>query len=144
MLLLTLLVTKNCFGNYKYAIIKELNNLGGSGFARLHSKITHYPFNSNPFISFSLISLQSLYNITIISYIIVLLIVLCRGGESRLDGVGKLKFELFVKLTWYDVDFGHTNNRHFVFLLNPFSLLSHHFRHHLYPNDNDASLCLYL
>lgn len=49
-------MTKNCFNNYKYDTIKELNNLGGSGFARLHSKITHYPFNSNPFISFSLIS----------------------------------------------------------------------------------------
>ena len=37
----------------------------------------------------------------------LVLVVLCWGGESRLDGVGKLKFELFVKLTWYYVDFGH-------------------------------------
>ena len=47
---------KKCFSNYKYATIKELNNLGTSDFARLHSKFTFSPFSSISFIPFSFIS----------------------------------------------------------------------------------------
>ena len=35
------------------------------------------------------------------------LVVLRRGGETGLDGVGELQFELLVELARYYVDFGH-------------------------------------